>query len=229
MMIPILKDYYAPGYLPDPGPKSIAPYLPNVNLALRRKLIEDIGGYDEACVAGEDADLCIRAACAGWAQFFDPGARTYHEPRPTLPSLLRQWIWYGKGGSHFFFKQQTKRLEIYLNLDLAPKMHHYRRVLVTGFFPIPAMIFVSGFLVEHLILFLALLAIATGFAALARLLLTVALVLPLFLYRKSTLRRLSWKELRLYAGIAYLINWTCIVASLIAGLKKRRIFLYPGI
>lgn len=228
-MIPILKDYYTPGYLPDPGPKTIAPYLPNVNLALRRKLFEEIGGYDEACEAGEDADLCIRAASAGWAQFFDPGARAFHEPRQTLQSLLRQWIWYGKGGSHFFFKQQKKRLEIYLTMDLAPKMHRYRCVFATGFFPIPAMIFVSAFLMEHLILGLALLAIAAGFPKLALAALTGALLLPLFLYRKSTLRRLSWKELRLYGGIAYLINWTCVFSSLIAGLKKRRIFLYPGI
>jgi hypothetical protein len=164
----------------------------------------------------------------------NPGAgralhKSIYPTTATLQSLLRQWIWYGQGGSHFFFKQQTKRLEIYLNLNWAPKMHRYRCVLATGFFPFPAMIFVSGFLVGHLILFLALLAIATGFATLALLLLTAALVLPRFLFRKSTLRRLSWKELRLYAGITYLINWTCIFASLITGLKKRRIFLYPGI
>jgi cellulose synthase/poly-beta-1,6-N-acetylglucosamine synthase-like glycosyltransferase len=229
MMIPILKDYYAPGYLQDPGPKSIAPYLPNVNLALRRRLFDEIGGYDDKCEAGEDADLCIRAAGAGWAQYFDPGAKAYHEPRQTLRLLLRQWIWYGKGGSHFFFKQQKKQLEIFVNLDLTPKLHLYRRVIGTGRFPVPAMIFISGFLMEHLILFMALLGFASGFPRLGTLALTGAFLLLLFLYLHSNLRKLSPKELILYAGMAYLINWTCIFSSLAAGFKRRRIFLYPGI
>jgi len=229
MMIPILNDYYAPGYLPDAGPESIAPYLPNVNLAMRKALFDEIGGYDESCDAGEDADLCIRAAGAGWAQFFVPEARAYHEPRKTLGSLLRQWVWYGKGGSHFFFKQQTKHLEVYLNLGLSPQMHRYRRVLATRFFPIPAMFFVSGFLLGHLLVLFGFLAAVFGVPGLAILAMTLALLTPVCLYRKSALRKLSGKELLLYAGIAYLINWTCIFSSCIAGMKRHRLFLYPGI
>jgi GT2 family glycosyltransferase len=146
MMIPIFKDYYSPGYLPDPKSKAIPPYLPNVNLAMRRKMFEEMGGYDEKCEAGEDADLCVRAARAGWAQFFENNAHAFHEPRPNLRSLVSQWIWYGQGGSHFFFKQQQKRLEIYMDLELVPKMHRYRLVLATRWFPFPAMLFISAFL-----------------------------------------------------------------------------------
>ncbi len=229
MMIPILKDYYAAGYLPDPGPNAIPPYFPNVNLAVRREMLDALGGYDEACAAGEDADLCVRAARSGWSQFFDPGAHAWHEPRSGLKSLVRQWTWYAQGGSHFFFKLQEKRLEIYWNWELTPKMHRYRRVLATRFFPIPAMVFLSAFPVWHLLILLALLCLIAGFPVPALLLLISSLLLLADLFRRSPLRRLSWRELSRYAAVACLINWTCMIASLRAGMKKRRILFYPGI
>jgi len=229
MMIPILKDYYSPGYLPKPRSKHIPPYLPNVNLAMRRKLFEEMGGYDEKCSAGEDADLCIRAARAGWTQYFENRAHAFHEPRPTLRSLIHQWIWYGRGGSHFFFKQQQNRFEVYVDLELTPKMHRYRRVLATRWFPIPAMVFISAFLLGHGIALLGLLAMAAGFWKTSAIFLASALILPVCLYARSPLKRLSLRELLLYSGFAYLINWTCILASSLAGLKNRRLFIYPGI
>ncbi len=229
MMIPILKDYYAGGYLPDPRPKAIPPYLPNVNLAVRREMWDALGGYDEDCVAGEDADLCVRAARSGWSQFFDPAARAYHEPRPDLKSLVRQWIWYAQGGSHFFFKLQERRLEIYWDWELTPKMYRYRLVLATRFSPLPAMVFLSAFPVWHLLILLSFFLLITGFLLPALLLLLANVFLLADLFRRSTLRKLSWRELGRYAATAYLINSTCMIASLHAGWKKRRIFFYPGI
>lgn len=228
-MIPILKDYYQPGYLPDPKPGAIPPYLPNVNLAIRRELFEEINGYDEACSAGEDADLCVRAARAGWSQFFDSSACTYHEPRPHLRALIRQWIWYAQGGSHFFFKHQKKRLEIYLNLELTPKMYRYRRVLELDWFPFPTILFISAFPLCHVIALLILIGLATGYQMPALLFLLFSLVFLGYFFHRSSLKNLSWKELSLYLVIAYLINSTCILASFLAGLKKGRLFFYPGI
>ena len=228
-MIPILKDYYAAGYLPDPQPKFIPPYLPNVNLCIRRETYDEIGGYDEECSAGEDADFCVRAAQAGWAQYYIPEARSYHEPRPNLRALVRQWIWYAQGSRRFFHKLQQKRLEIYLTMDLTPKMYRYRRVLSAAWFPVPVMLFISPFVLAHLSVLLGLLALVMDFHLTAGFLIALGLVLPACLYFRSSLRRLNWKELPLYAGIAYLINWTCIINSFAAGLKKFRIFIYPGI
>ena len=228
-MIPILKDYYEAGYLPDPRPNSIPPYLPNVNLAIRRKSFDEIGGYDEACAAGEDADFCVRAARSGWAQYYTPSARSFHEPRANLRALIRQWIWYACGGSRFFFKNQCNRLEVYLSLDATPKMYRYRRVLSSTWFPIPALVFISPFVLIHLSLFLGVLALATHLPIAGLLFVSMGLITPVFLYCRSSLRRLTPKELILYTGIAYLVNWTCIVASFAMGLRKRRVFIYPGI
>jgi len=229
MMIPILKDYYAAGYLPANRRGHIPPYLPNVNLAVRRRLIDQLGGYDEECDAGEDADLSIRASKAGWALYFDNSVTAYHEPRTGLGSLMRQWIWYGRGGSHFFFKQQRRRLEVYLDLSLVPKMHRYRCVFASQQFPVSAMMFISAFVLVHMLAVLGLIAMAVGLQITGCLLLFASLALPVFQYFRSPLRRLKGKELLLYCSITYLINWTCILATLAAGLKKRRVFLYPGI
>lgn len=228
-MIPILNDYYAPGYLPHSESRSLPPYLPNVGLAMRRDVFDELGGYDEHCEAGEDADLCVRAARAGWDQFFEPRAHAFHEPRPDLRSLIRQWVWYGQGGSYFFFKQQRKRLEVYLSTELAPKMHHYRRIASLRRFPFPAMLFISPFLAGHALALSGILAFLAGLPKVSLMALSTAFLLPIGLYFRSPLRRLSLRELRLYIRFVYLINTTCILAGFLAGLKKRRLFIYPGI
>jgi len=229
MMIPILTDYYEPGYLPAADSQTIPPYLPNASLAVRRKLVETLGGYDKACRAGEDADLCARAARAGWAQYFEPKARVSHEPRNSLRGLIRQWIWYGSGGSRFFIKQQKRPVEIYLNLSLVPRMYRYKLLFSCRWFPVPVMLFVSPFLLLHLIALAGLLTLLTGFHEAGFVLLLLCAAISIFLYYRSSLKRLSGKELMLYVGITYLINWTCIISSFRAGLKKRRILVYPGI
>jgi hypothetical protein len=91
------------------------------------------------------------------------------------------------------------------------------------------MLFISAFLLGHGLALLGLLAIAAAFWKTALIFLALALLLPVCLYPRSPLRRLSLNELSLYSGFAYLINWTCIIASALAGLKKRRLFIYPGI
>ncbi len=108
-------------------------------------------------------------------------------------------------------------------------MYRYRRVLSCRWFPVPTMLFVSPFVLVHLLLLSGLSVFAAGLPAAGLPLLALAFALPLCLGWKSTLRRLTWQELGLYAGVAYIINWTCILASLAAGLRERRIFVYPGI
>ena len=120
-------------------------------------------------------------------------------------------------------------MEIYLDLELVPKMHRYRAVMTARWFPFPAMVFISAFLLAHIIAMIGLLALMAGFLKTGLAVFAAALIFPVCLYGRSPLRRLSLSELLLYARIAYLINWTCIFASGLAGLKKRRIFIYPGI
>jgi cellulose synthase/poly-beta-1,6-N-acetylglucosamine synthase-like glycosyltransferase len=229
MMIPILKDYYSKGYLPAGSETSIPAYVPNVNMAVRRAAIDHVGGYDEACAAGEDADLSVRTARAGWFLFFEPRARVYHEPRASVSALVRQWKWYGDGGSRFFAKQRTHRLEVYLNLDLPPQMHGYRRVIATRWWPVPTMLFVSYFTLAHAWLALAVGLAAVGWTGAAACAAGAMVLMLLAQWRRGRLRRLTGRELLLYAGMTYLVNWTCTIHSLRGGVRQRMLLLYPGL
>jgi cellulose synthase/poly-beta-1,6-N-acetylglucosamine synthase-like glycosyltransferase len=229
MMIPILNDYYVKGYLPAGSETTLPAYLPNVNMAIRRAVVDDIGGYDEACSAGEDADLSIRAARGGWAIFYEPRARVYHEPRPDLASLLRQWRWYGDGGARFFAKQRTRRLEVYVNLNLPPQMHTYRRVIATNWWPVPTVWFISYFTLAHLLLAIAAVLLAAGWATAAAAVGGACLLMLVAMGRRSRLRKLTWRERLLYAGITYLVNWTCTVHSIRGGWRQGMLFTYPGL
>lgn len=69
-------------------------------LMFRRSLFDELGGFDEDFypVWFEDVDFCLRAAKAGYRNWYEPGAAAIHEgghsvTRVTLPE--RQKYWYG--------------------------------------------------------------------------------------------------------------------------------------
>jgi GT2 family glycosyltransferase len=79
-----------------PGPR---PYLPSLNLSLRRALFLEVGGFDEHYpgAAGEDLDLSMRLRERGHTLFFEPGARVFHRPpRTTARSVARHLRAYGR-------------------------------------------------------------------------------------------------------------------------------------
>ncbi|MFH1969180.1 MAG: glycosyltransferase [Verrucomicrobiota bacterium] len=72
--------------------------LPSLNLAIRRGVFEEIGGFDERYPrpAGEDADLTIRLRKRGRHLYFEPRAVvTHHPPRNRLADLLRHGYYQG--------------------------------------------------------------------------------------------------------------------------------------
>ncbi len=229
MMIPVLTDYYQAGYLPKPRYGTLPSFVPNVNLAVRRQAIKQIGRYDEACWAGEDADLCLRAARGEWDIFYERRAVVRHEPKHSLGALIRQWWWYGSAGGRVFEKGMNRRCEVYLSPDARPRIHRYLRLLSTNFCPLRVLVFVSPFLLFHLgtLLAAALLALGHSWPALA-LALAMAVV-ALILHRRSGLRALDLRELILYATVTWVQNWTCILCSIVGGLRRRMLIVFPGL
>ena len=73
-------------------------YIPAGNLAMRRSLFLELGGFDETLETGEDPDLCKRIAGAGFRVVEAPAIRTVHlgEPR-TLAAVFRRQRWHGRG------------------------------------------------------------------------------------------------------------------------------------
>lgn len=75
------------------------PYALSANLAVRRRAFLQVGGFEDTARAGEDADLCLRLAAAGWALEERPAALVEHRARETVPALLRQLAVHGAGAA----------------------------------------------------------------------------------------------------------------------------------
>ncbi len=80
------------------APAGTRPYLPTLNLSLRREVVEQVGGMDESFPwpAGEDTEWTTRIRLAGYALHFEPKAVIYHHhPRNTLKQILKHAYYFG--------------------------------------------------------------------------------------------------------------------------------------
>jgi glycosyltransferase involved in cell wall biosynthesis len=77
---------------------------PSSNLAYRKTVLDEIGGFDEWFVTAEDIDLNIRAVRAGHPIAFRAGAIVYHRTRSSTYDFLRQALWNGAGRKQLTLK-----------------------------------------------------------------------------------------------------------------------------
>jgi Glycosyl transferase family 2 len=76
------------------------PYLPRAvaaNLLVRRRVLDQVGGFYEGVRAAEDTDFSWRLQRAGWLLEPRPQARAEHSYRMTIDGLRRQWRGYAAG------------------------------------------------------------------------------------------------------------------------------------
>jgi glycosyltransferase involved in cell wall biosynthesis len=95
------------------------------NMAFRRELIFELGGFDEAFVfGGEEEDLCRRAhaRAAGARLLYEPAAVVRHRFEPTLRDTLRRSRAYGKGNARSARKDADVRMILYPSPVLALAM-----------------------------------------------------------------------------------------------------------
>ena len=72
------------------------------NMAIRRHLLDELGGFDERLGAGaagcsEDSELWYRLLAAGWTCRYEPAAVVFHEHRRDWDALRRQMRDYMRG------------------------------------------------------------------------------------------------------------------------------------
>jgi GT2 family glycosyltransferase len=78
----------------------VHPYMPwgqTANLAVRRDVFGQVGGFTDGIRAAEDADLCFRVQRAGFGIEGRPGARASHHHRHTVSGLLTQQLVHAAG------------------------------------------------------------------------------------------------------------------------------------
>jgi len=77
---------------------------PSSNLAYRKAVLDEIGGFDEWFVTAEDIDLNIRAVHAGHTIGFRADAIVYHRTRRSAYDFVRQAFWNGAGRKQLTMK-----------------------------------------------------------------------------------------------------------------------------
>jgi GT2 family glycosyltransferase len=75
--------------LPD-GPCRFLSYAGSANFLIRRRVLEEIGGWDETLPYCEDVELCWRAQLAGYQLAFAPDAVVHYRLRSSATELFRQ-------------------------------------------------------------------------------------------------------------------------------------------
>ncbi len=77
---------------------------PSSNLAYRKTVLQEIGGFDDWMVTAEDIDLNLRAVLAGHPIGFRTNAIIYHRTRDSYFDFMRQAFWNGAGRKQLTLK-----------------------------------------------------------------------------------------------------------------------------
>jgi len=68
-------------------------FLPTLNLAVHREVIDTVGGMDENLLCGQDVDWTARMTQAGYPLLFEPSAAILHHPERYDFSTLWRYFW----------------------------------------------------------------------------------------------------------------------------------------
>jgi len=96
---------------PEPGGPVQCDWMLGGFLLLRRTMLEELGGFDEAFrLYGEDIDLQYRAMRAGWERWYVPAAVVRHEHQAVTDRrwLTRRTLWHWAGIAHFVRKHPER-------------------------------------------------------------------------------------------------------------------------
>jgi glycosyltransferase involved in cell wall biosynthesis len=77
---------------------------PSHNIGYRRKVIEDVKGFDPWFITAEDIDLNLRAVDAGYSITYNERMIVYHRTRGTIFGFIKQAFWNGYGRKQLTLK-----------------------------------------------------------------------------------------------------------------------------
>jgi glycosyltransferase involved in cell wall biosynthesis len=90
----VVKAWYLPQ---QDSPREIS-FIPSGNLVVPREIFEQVKGFNEQLIAGEDFDFCQRVHTAGYRIIASRLVQAIHlDDTDSLKKLLKKEIWYGKG------------------------------------------------------------------------------------------------------------------------------------
>jgi glycosyltransferase involved in cell wall biosynthesis len=116
-----LSDYWSLNGLPVPEPAIPRPppakaqfgFLDaamSSNLAVRREVFEQLDGFDEALMVGEDTDLCWRIQLSGY-RFALSDAVVARRERSTVSDVFKRYVAYGRCGPVLYRRHKSSGLK----------------------------------------------------------------------------------------------------------------------
>lgn len=87
----------------------VAEHIAGCNMAFRREVLQEIGGFDpQFRAAGDDVDVCWRLQDKGYTIGFSPAAIVWHFRRNTVAAYLKQQRGYGKAEALVYFEHPNR-------------------------------------------------------------------------------------------------------------------------
>lgn len=122
-------------------------FVQGSNMAFRRECLEAAGGFDERLgagtpYAGEEWDVALRAARAGWAGGYFPQARVAHDHRRTSEQAAARMHFYDFGGGVIYAKNTFVRG----GFESVKELRREFRRLIRGGEPRRILPFLQGYL-----------------------------------------------------------------------------------
>jgi cellulose synthase/poly-beta-1,6-N-acetylglucosamine synthase-like glycosyltransferase len=112
------------------------PYLVTANLAVRRKVLEEVGLFRPHLTTGGDADLCWRIQRnSDWQLYYAPQAIVLHRHRTSLIGLLKQFHRYGQAAQYLDELYQIESLSG-VQENILNSLRTWKHWLVIEFRPI---------------------------------------------------------------------------------------------
>jgi len=81
--------------------------IATMNLLLKRSVIEEVGGWNEALPSQYDTELGYRLKQKGYKIAYEPTAKCFHFNRPTLRTYWRQQLQYGRNTTLLYFMHSS--------------------------------------------------------------------------------------------------------------------------
>ena len=100
------------------GVDSSPSYLSTCNFLVRKRALEDSGGFDESMALGEDVDLTWRLYELGLKVVYSPQGKVHHRHRDTVREFAKRRALYASSEALLLRKHPKRRRLLYLPIAL---------------------------------------------------------------------------------------------------------------
>lgn len=229
MIIQILSNLFEEGYLERDKYSVLSAFFAGANVAFRRKALNDTGLYDTNCRSGEDQDMTLRVAGAGWELYFEPKAIIRHKNKMTTRGFVRKWFNYGYHHPYIFRKHSSRGFHVYhvgaTNSQRESGSPLYRRLIGIRL-PLTINIFITTFLFIHIFLVVAIVLAVLG------LFIPAAIVGALLLALSAAYFKVDFGRRKLSQSLAfmyyrYIANAALLLGGFLGGIKAGMLYISP--